>query len=101
MSSPFHLKRAGVALAVGFACAAAPAAAQAASQVGLGTAGNFSVLAGSTVTNTGPTTMSSQLGLHPGTSVTGAPVASATHISDGPALQAKSDLVTGYNDAAG
>ncbi len=45
--------------------------------------------------------MSAQLGLHPGTSVTGAPVASATHISDGPALRAKNDLVTGYNNAAG
>ena len=41
-----------------------------AAPVGLGTAGNFSVLAGSTVTNTGPTTMSAQLGLDPGSAVT-------------------------------
>jgi hypothetical protein len=100
MSSPHHLKRTGAALAVALACAAIPAAAQAA-PVGLGTAGNFSVLAGSTVTNTGPTRMSAQLGLHPGTAVTGAPVASAYQIANGPALQAKSDLVKAYKNAAG
>ena len=100
MSSPHHFKRAGAALAVALACATIPAAAQAA-PVGLGTAGNFSVLAGSEVTNTGPTTMSAQLGLHPGTAVSGAPVASAYQIDNAPAEQAKSDLVTAYNNAAG
>ena len=70
--------------------------------VGLGTAKPFSVLAGSTVTNTGPTTMFGDLGLDPGSAVTGAPhVLGTTHISDGVALKAKSDLVTAYNDAAG
>ena len=103
MSSPTVRKRAGlagVALAASFAFATMPAAAMAA-PVGLGTAGNFSVLAGSTVTNTGPTTMSAQLGLDPGSAVTGAPVAAANHVNDGPARQAKSDLATAYNDAAG
>ena len=44
------------------------------------------------------------LGLHPGSAVTGFPpgtVNGAQHVSDAVALQAKSDLVTAYNDAAG
>lgn len=70
--------------------------------VGLGSASSFSVLAGSTVTNTGPTTMFGDLGLDPGTAVTGAPhTLGAKHINDGVSLKAKSDLVSGYNDAAG
>ena len=37
----------------------------------LGTAANFSVLAGSAVTNTGPTVLASELGVSPGTAITG------------------------------
>ena len=74
----------------------------AAASVGLGTAAPFSVLAGSTVTNTGPTTMFGSLGLSPGSSVTGAPdVLGQTHIDDAVAIAAKNDLTTAYNDAAG
>jgi type VI secretion system secreted protein VgrG len=70
--------------------------------VGLGTAGTYSVLGGTTVTNTGATTLSGDLGLSPGTSVTGSPTVSGiTHVTDAAALQAKSDLTTAYNDAAG
>jgi hypothetical protein len=70
--------------------------------VGLGTAGSFSVLAGQTVTNTGPTTMFGDLGLTPGSSVTGAPhVLGTTHIRDAVALNAQNSLTTAYNDAAG
>ena len=85
-------------------------ASQAAPQatVGLGTASTYAVLAGSTVTNTGPTTFSggagSDLGLSPGTSITGETTitkSGVTHISDAQAIQAKTDLVTAYNDAAG
>ena len=73
----------------------------AAASVGLGTAAPFSVLGGSTVTNTGPTTMFGDLGLSPGTSVTGAPhVLGQTHVADAVAVAAKNDLVTAYNDAA-
>lgn len=69
--------------------------------VGLGSAASFSVLGGSTVTNTGPTTMFGGLGLSPGSSVTGAPhVLGATHVDDAVAIGAKSDLTTAYNDAA-
>jgi hypothetical protein len=69
--------------------------------VGLGTAASFSVLAGSTVTNTGPTTMFGDLGLSPGSSVTGAPhVLGQTHVDDAVAIGAKNALTTAYNDAA-
>jgi Ice-binding-like len=74
----------------------------AAAPVGLGTAASFSVLAGSTVTNTGPTTMFGDLGLSPGSSVTGAPeVLGATHVDDAVAIGAKNALTTAYNNAAG
>jgi Ice-binding-like len=70
--------------------------------VGLGSAASFSVLGGSTVTNTGPTTMFGDLGLSPGSSVTGAPhVLGQTHVDDAVAIAAKNDLTTAYNDAAG
>ncbi len=69
--------------------------------VGLGTAASFSVLAGSTVTNTGPTTMFGDLGLAPGSAVTGAPhVLGQTHVDDAVAIEAKNDLTTAYNAAA-
>ena len=63
-----------------------------------------SVLAGSEVTNTGPTTMAQSLGVHPGSAATGFPpgqVGGETHLGDAVALQAKSDLTTAFNDAAG
>jgi hypothetical protein len=79
----------------------ASSALAAAASVGLGTAAPFSVLAGSTVTNTGPTTMFGSLGLAPGSSVTGAPhVLGETHISDAVAIGAKNALTTAYNEAA-
>ena len=69
--------------------------------VELGTTSSFSVLAGSTITNIGPTTMSGDLGLSPGTSVTGAPqVLGQTHVDDAVAIGAKSSLTTAFNDAA-
>jgi len=69
--------------------------------VGLGSAASFSVLGGSTVTNTGPTTMFGDLGLSPGSSVTGAPhVLGQTHVDDAVAIGAKNALTTAYNDAA-
>ena len=68
--------------------------------VGLGTAASFSVLAGSTVTNTGPTTMFGDLGLYPGTSVTGEPhVLGQTHVDDQVAIEAKNALTTAYTNA--
>jgi hypothetical protein len=74
--------------------------------VGLGTAGSFAVLAGSTVTNTvTPTRISGNLGVSPGTAVTGFPpgiVSGGTiHRADRVAGTAQSALTTAYNDAAG
>ena len=82
-----------------------PATADAATPtVALGTAANFAVLAGSTVTNTGPTVIDGDLGLSPGTAVTGFPpgqVNGTVHAADGAALQAKTDLGAAFDDAAG
>jgi hypothetical protein len=84
---------------------AAPVAFSAQAPVGLGTDGSFAVLAGSTVTNTGPSVISGSVGLDPGSAVVGFPpgivLAGTTQVANGVALQAKSDLVTAYNDAAG
>jgi type VI secretion system secreted protein VgrG len=80
-----------------------PLSAFAATSPRLGTALNFTVLAGSTITNTGPTVVTGSLGLDPGSAVTGFPpgvVTGTKHISDAVALQAKNGLVTAYNDAA-
>ena len=73
--------------------------------VNLGSTVTFAVLGGSTVTNTGPTIVNGNLGLSPGTAVTGFPPGSvappyAIHIADGPAVTAQSDLTVAYNDAA-
>jgi uncharacterized repeat protein (TIGR01451 family) len=80
-----------------------PGASAATAPVPLGTAANFAVLAGSTITNTGPTTINGDLGLSPGTSVTGFPpgqVHGTIHAADSVALQAQADLTTAYNNAA-
>jgi hypothetical protein len=66
--------------------------------------GEFSVLAGSAVTNTGSTTVNGDVGIYPGTAVTGFPpgLASGTiHIADSAAAQAQAALTAGYLDAAG
>jgi LPXTG-motif cell wall-anchored protein len=86
---------------------AAPAALAASVQptVGLGTATPFAVLAGQSVNNTGPSVVSGDLGVSPGTAVTGFPPGTVTngtiHAADAVAAQAEADLTTAYNDAAG
>lgn len=76
----------------------------AATPVGLGTATSYSVLAGTTVTNTGPTTLQGDVGVSPGTAITGFPPGlsgGATHRADAVALQAQSDVTIAYDNAAG
>jgi hypothetical protein len=70
----------------------------------LGSATTFAVLGGSTITNTGLSSVNGDLGLSPGTAVTGFPpgvVNGATHAADPVAAQAQLDLTAAYNDAAG
>ncbi|HVM15369.1 MAG TPA: ice-binding family protein, partial [Egibacteraceae bacterium] len=72
--------------------------------VDLGTADSFAVLAGSTITNIGTTTIIGDIGLHPGTDVTGYDTVIHTgelYVDDPVAEQAQADLTTAYNDAAG
>ena len=71
-------------------------------QVNLSTADSYAALAAATITNTGPTTITGDLGLHAGTSVTGAPtVIGNTHVADAAAQQAQVDLGQAYIDAVG
>ena len=72
--------------------------------VSLGSAAKFAVLAAATVTNTGATRIKGNLGLSPGTSVTGFPpgqVDGTIDTADSVASQAQTDLTAAYNDAAG
>lgn len=107
MSHRLHLGRrrlGGIAVMMTMALAAVPAAAQA-SAVNLATASPFVVLGGSAVTNTGPSVLDGELGVTPGTSLTGfglpAVVNGATHNNDAVAAQGQSDLTTAYDVAAG
>ena len=70
----------------------------------LRSAATYGILAGTTITNTGPTQIIGDMGLSPGSAVTGFPPGTYTgtlHINDTEANQAKLDLTTAYLDLAG
>src|SRR5258705_8127679 len=79
--------------------------------VNLLSAADFAILAGSTVTNTGPTQVTgaggtaANLGVSPGSAVTGFPPGTVNGMilfgANPSVAQAKLDLTTAYNDAAG
>jgi len=71
--------------------------------VGLGAANLFAVLGGTTVTNTGPSSINGNLGLWSGTSITGFPpgtVSGSIDTANAFAMQAQMDLTGAYNVAA-
>ncbi len=66
----------------------------------LGDANSFAILAGASITSTGATIITGDVGLTPGTSVTGFPpgavVDGTIHINDGPAIDAKAAFGSVY-----
>jgi hypothetical protein len=96
---------AGAGLFLALAGLLAPSVTSAATApVGLGTAESFAVLAGTGVTNTGPTEINGDLGTCPTPAITGFPpgiVNGMIRAADAVACGAKDDLVIAYNDAAG
>jgi hypothetical protein len=93
------LASAGFAL---LACVVSPAWTQ---NISLGTAATFGVLGSSTVTNTGATVVTGDVGVWAGTSITGFPPGTifagsgSLHAGDPVAQQAQADLTTAYNAA--
>ena len=83
---------------------ARPAALTGPSAPSLGTAQSFAILAGSTATNTGDSTVTGDLGVSPGSAVTGFPPGIVTggtiHTADALAAQAQSAVATAYSDLA-
>lgn len=111
--TPHHLdRRLPVAIAgtaalalLGFSFAQAPSAgaADADTRVMLGTTEQFAVLAGAGITNTGATSIQGDIGSFPTTDQTIPDVTldGTNHAGDAVTQQAKDDLVTAYDDAAG
>ena len=72
--------------------------------VDLRSSADYAVISGSAVTNTGATHVTGDVGVSPGSSLGGFPpgiIVGAKHVNDIDANNAKLDLTTAYNDAAG
>jgi hypothetical protein len=83
----------------------APSLAAAQTAPSLGAADTFAVLAGSTVTNTGPSVITGDVGVSPGSAITGFPpgviVNGTTHAGDANALAAQNSTTLAYVLLAG
>lgn len=108
MRRPLAAATAVVAFAAGLVFAGSTGAYADALPVPEGTASPFAVLAGSTITNTGSSTIIGDIGLHPGTAFPGYAdgADSVTHtgnlnLTDGVALNAKNAAGNAYTSAAG
>jgi hypothetical protein len=72
--------------------------------VSLGNSSGLVILAGASITSTGATNITGDIGLSPGSSIGGFPpgiLNGTQHINDAISNQAKLDLTAAYNDAAG
>src|ERR1700682_190969 len=81
-----------------------PVAAQAATAPSLGTAAGFAVLGASTVTCTGPSRIVGDVGVSPGSAITGFPPCQLTgtlHAADAVSALAQAGATTAYNDLKG
>ena len=99
------LRRFGVARSLFLIIATAAIVAGPVGAQSLGSAENFAVLGASTVTNTGPSHLDSNVGVSPGTAITGFPPGIITngglHAADATATQAHADFATAYDAFAG
>ena len=93
--------------AIGVATLLSASLASAQTAPSLGSAQSFGVLGGSTVTNTGPSVISGNLGVSPGAAVVGFPpgsIAAGTgtiHAADATALAGQTSVTAAYNTLAG
>ncbi len=92
-----------IAVAAVLLVASSPTAYAIGTKVDLGSASSYSVLGSASVTNTGKTVLSNDLGVSPGTAVSGFPpgiTLGQKHITDTEASLARSDLTTAFISAS-